>query len=508
MIDRLRSILKTDGLLPTGAIFPSIDTDRLAQELRLKERGNERGASNSPDETEDALDSVEMSIVTRIEEIRRKGLENYSLNREAYTRRLNSATAAHVEVKSIARRASGDFHGQITSFRSQMTKLVMDVQNWQAAVDNFQKKHGIDRPAYSKGNLLIAATILIACVLVETLLNGYLFAQKNELGLLGGAMVAGLVSVVNVGVSTVAGLFSRLVRHRNFFAKLAGIAIIISWIASMVGLNLAVAHFRDAIETLGGWSEAATASLDHLKSDPLGLRSIESWLLMAWGSLISIVAFLKFVYFGEPYPGYQRISSRRDQALSDYAYMLDDAVSSLEGSRDDAIDELQEAGQIVQEKIGDAVDALYGRHMLKGHLQAFLDQSNIQTNALLSVYRDANRNKRTKPAPKHFDTNYSFSSFEETEPEAQAKTEARTEVSAVMKVVEDAIEDIHREHKQMLADFPRSDIIVGLNLMTGRRDGTSGGGTGSSQDSATSLRGSSNLLRDAEAIQLTEHRPS
>ena len=110
-----------------------------------------------------------------------------------------------MEIKTVAGRSRGDFGAEVKGVKARLTAPVDDLRRWHAALEDFREKHGLRRPAYPDGSTLSTAVILIACVLVETLLNGYLFAQKNELGLLGGAMIAGLVSIVNVGISSVAG---------------------------------------------------------------------------------------------------------------------------------------------------------------------------------------------------------------------------------------------------------------------------------------------------------------
>ena len=470
MIDRLKEILRTDDFIPTSAVFPDIDTDRISRELKLKDLGAERGKKNLPHEDEETLDSVEMSIVSRIEESRRKGLQNYETNREAYARRLSGASSAHLEVKRIAGAARGDFQSEVKGYRGQMAGPVDNLRRWQTALMEFQKKHGLTRPAFQDASFLKTAAIIFFCILIETALNGYLFAQKNDLGLLGGFMVALLVSIVNVGVSALSGYFAHLMNHRNLLIKAAGLVIILAWIAGAFTLNLGVAHFRDAVETIDGWSLAAQTSAQTLMTTPFDLKSIESWLLMFWGCLIALGTFLKFVYYGEPYPGYGRITERREEALQYYADLLEHALDSLKESRDTAAEDLQDANETVRSQITDAVDALYGQRMMAAHLGTFLQQCDLQTTALLKTYRDENRAARDTDAPRHFDDNFIFAPFKPADIDVHHRAYAEKEVAKISEIIDKAIDDIHSVYEQIIDDYPNPDKLIGIDMQTGQED--------------------------------------
>jgi hypothetical protein len=304
---------------------------------------------------------------------------------------------------------------------------------------------------------------------VETLLNGILFAGKNELGLVGGGFIAFLISIVNIGVAGLAGYFARYARHSSFFGKLFGILIIAAWIAVSFVLNLAVAHFRDAVETLGDWATATLTSMDTLITTPFDLASMESWLLMLWGLLISIVTFLKFLLSGEPFPGYARISGRRRDAVLDYEELLREALGSLEARRDEAIVQLNEASDLVRDRLGDAIDALYGRRMMHSHLQAFLEQCDVKTTSLLKRYRDENRAKRTEDAPAHFDENYAFAPFRDVEAsqgvDDDQRSKAEEKINDVERIVDDAIAAIHADYRAALDEYSDMDRLLSVDMM-------------------------------------------
>ena len=468
MIDRLRNLLKSDDFIPTTSVFPEIDVDKIDRELKLKDRAAERGKANLPKADEASLDAVEMDIITRIEGARRSGLENYEHNRGVYTRRLRSAHTARSEIETITGKARGDFASEVKSYRAEMTKIVDDVVKWDTALETFKVRNGLERPAFDRPSMLKTAAIVLAFLIVETVLNGALFAEMNDLGLIGGGFIALLISIVNVGASGLSGTYARLAVHRNFLIKLAGLLIIAVWFCFSVVLNFAVAHFRDALDTLGNWPDATQAAIRTLVADPLGLLSVNSWLLAAWGMLIAILTFLKFRVGGEPYPGYARISERRRRAVEEFEEILDDALDSIESRRNDSIEQLNEASDLVRERIGDAIDALYGRRMMHSHLQAFLEQCDVKATSLLKRYRDENRMRRTEDAPAHFDESYRFAAFldgEVTPGEGDAqRTKAEAKIEEVETIVDQAIAAIHNEYAAALDEYSDMDELISVDM--------------------------------------------
>ncbi|HRK67042.1 MAG TPA: hypothetical protein PKY73_05770, partial [Hyphomonas sp.] len=81
MFERLRSVFRADDFVPTSAVFPSIDSEKIAKEMKLEELGKARGKENQPSADAKEFDHVETGVIERIEELRRRGLENFETNR-------------------------------------------------------------------------------------------------------------------------------------------------------------------------------------------------------------------------------------------------------------------------------------------------------------------------------------------------------------------------------------------------------------------------------------------
>lgn len=453
MLDRIKAIFRSDSFVPTMAVFPSIDSDKLAKELRLVEMGQSRGKENQPPTETKDFDHIETGIIERIEELRRKGLENFENNRNVYNERLARASYATKEVDIVAGTAKGDFGKLVQGWKS----AIEDVRdrlngsfNWRK---RFREMHRLERPAKEFEGWPRVFAIAIILIAIEAGINAYLFSQGNEFGLLGGWLAAVIVSVVNVGGSAFLGYLARYMHRRNWLLKLGGLAFVAVWVAFACAINLGVAHFRDGLENGTPWRVAAVSAVPSLLSQPLHLASIESWLLVGIGMLISAFAFRKGWHTDDPYPGYGPVERALKSARENYVTKLSAALDDLTEHREEAISGLQDANEQVRQGIAEAIDALFGQSTLSAQLRSFLDQCDVKVAHLLAVYRDANRAARTTPAPKSFEKSYKFAAFKAQAVETARRTVAEAEAANVAATVQTAVKDIFDQFEAARKEF-------------------------------------------------------
>lgn len=442
MLDRVKNLFRSDDFIPTAAVFPSIDSEKIAREMKLEDQGKSRGRQNQPPTDTKDFDHIETGIIERIEELRRKGLENFETNRRVYNERLARAGYATKEVDIAAGNAKGDF-GKLVQFwqsRIEATReRLYDTYRWR---ERFREVNRLERPAKEFEGWIRVFALAIVLIGIEAGINAYLFSQGNEFGLLGGILAAVIVSVVNVGGSAMLGYMARYIHRRNWLLKFGGLLFVLIWIAYAVVLNLGVAHFRDGLESGVHWRDAAEAAVPALLASPLHLASIESWLLVGIGALISTLAFRKGWHTDDPYPGYGRVERAVNVARDRYVSELEAALEELGARRDEAILELQDASEQVRQGISEAIDTLFGQSTLGAHLRSFLDQCDVKTAHLLAIYRDANRSTRADPAPKSFDRSYKFAAFKPATIETSRREMAQAEADKVTATVQAAIRDI------------------------------------------------------------------
>ena len=460
MFDRLKSVFRSDDFIPGSSIFPSIDSDKIAKELHLAEQGTTRGQENQPPSEAKEFDHIETGIVERIEELRRKGIENFETNRRVYNERLARAGSATKEVEVAAGTAKGEFGRQVQVWHSAIEgprERLADTYRWRA---RYRQINRLEYPAKEFEGWLKVFSMAIILIVLEAGMNTYLFSTGNEFGLLGGLFAAALVSVVNVGSSAILGYMARYVHRRNWFLKLFGLCFILGWVGFALVANLAVAHFRDGLEAGISWRPAAEQAVPALMSRPLELASIESWILAILGVLISTLAFRKGWHTDDPHPGYGRVERAVRDAREAYVSELDLALDDLAKIRDQAIADLQDANEQVRQSIGEAIDTLFGQSTLGAHLQTFLEQCDVKTAHLLAIYRDANRAARKTPAPKSFDRPYKFAPFNLKPIETARRENAESEAAKVTATVEAAVRDIFQQFDEARRAFDVARVVT------------------------------------------------
>jgi hypothetical protein len=445
MIDRLKSIFRSDDFIPSSAIFPTIDSDKISRELKLEEQGRARGLQNQPAPDAKELDHIETSIIERIEELRRKGMENYEANRRVYNERLTRAGQASKEVDIAAGSARNDFGALVQTWQSRIEGARERLNETFAWRSKYRARHQLDRPAKEFEGWTKVLSVAVILIVVEASINSYLFSAGNEFGLLGGLIAAALVSAINVGGSMFLGYMARYLHRRSWLLKLGGLAAVLVWMAFAFATNLAVGHFRDGLEANLAWRIAAEAAVPNFLAAPLHLASIESYLLAGIGLLISVLSFRKGWHSDDAYPGYGRVERDLQRARGNYEHDLDDALEDLKARRDQAIEELQDASDQVRSGISEAVDALFGQSALGSHMKAFLEQCDVKAAHLLAVYRDANHSARKEAAPKSFDKAYKFAPFKSEAIEMSRKASAESEAARVTETVDGAIKEIFEQ---------------------------------------------------------------
>lgn len=463
MIKKIADLFRSDEFLPTASVFPDIDKDRLVIDLGLEKEGMMRGSENKPESSANHPDHLELKAISRVEDLRRRGLENYEVNRRVYSERLNKAISAKMLVETEASEAKAKFLEEITRWKSHLVnsrERVQETFQWRA---KFRKLHQLERPANPVSNLAWLFGISMFLIMLESLGNSYLFAQENSLGLLGGVIAAFLVSLANVLASTLFGFCGRFINYRSS-KKLFGVVAIVFWVSFALGYNMAVAHFRDAIERVGDWNDAGVVAIDTLINNPLGLDAMESWILFILGVLISIFAFMKGYSHSDPYPGYSKVAQDVIDARQTYNSNLDQAIYSLADHRDDAVENLRAANDEIQQNINDSIDALYGQKALHANLGPFLEQCDIAANYLLSVYRDTNKAARNDSPPKYFNKHHTYKAFTTAKAEVSKRQQAEAHAVEVSELVGQSIRDIYQVFDEGTKSYYSIDELEGTSI--------------------------------------------
>jgi hypothetical protein len=303
--------------------------------------------------------------------------------------------------------------------------------------------------------------VLLCLFVFEVFLNGFFLAKGSELGYVGGAAEALVFALLNIGVAFLAGAIGvRELNHRNWLRKLFGLVALLAYIAIAIALNLTLAHYREVAGALV--SDAGQEVLTRLRTDPLGIADVKSWLFFGIGMLCSLVAFGDSYLLFDPYPGYGLLEKRRAGAYDAYIARKNDLIERLLAIRDEAIEILEEANRDLSVRRGEYDAIMESRTRLMRLFEAHQSHLDRTANALLSTYREANMRSRSTPPPVRFAVPYALEKIpvdQEAMP-ISAREDLRRSIAESQAVLVEQVHAIHDEFERAFASYREIDDLV------------------------------------------------
>lgn len=444
---------------PLGQVFPPIDVDRIAASLRLERQGGKRGEKNQPASDEVNLDLIEQEIVDHVAEFRHMGVNKFEEHIQMHADRIARADGVSSEIQTATGNAKIDFKTEIKNWKNRLDDDEYYLGPIIIELEHFRQENRIIRTLHEAGGFFWWCVWSGSILLLESALNGVFFSKAHELGLIGGIATALGISVINIGVASLSAWVSRNFNHRRIGRKIIG-ALAFPGALFLPVFNFFVAHFRNAAEAGKPWDAAASHAIQRLQTDPLGLGSIEAWLLGLLGVLVAAIASWKTYASGDPYPGYGRVWRKNRYAREAYIQSTEDAMSSLSNTRDKAVEELESAISNMEAKCSEAETALNELAVLRNQLVAFLEQCDQKTNLLLTIYRNANRATRTTSSPEHFSSTFRFERYEAEQLPAEQKLLRKETRERLKGDVEQAIKHIFDDCTAAIGSIkPISEIV-------------------------------------------------
>ena len=447
---------------PSLELFPALNIDKLARDMALAASGAERGAREEPASDGIALDDVENRVIERIEAEKNAAHGLLLDELRTYQERLASLDfeGRFATIRQAAPAAVSEFRAEAAQGRDELHSLRRHLRDLETERDEFRRRHRLRRTAHfaSGGNLTLKVGILFALFVFEVLLNAFFLAKGSELGYLGGAVEAFAFALVNVGVSfliAVAGV--RELNHRNLLRKLFGLISLLCYLALAVGLNLALAHYREVSGAL-----VSDAGLLRLETSPLAIADIKSWLFFTLGILCSLIAFADAFLIFDPYPGYAPLEKRRAAAHDAYIRQKNDLIAKLLEIRDGAIEILEEANRDLSIRRSEHDAILEGRARLARLFAAHQMHLDRAANALLAMYREANKRPRKTPPPARFAAPFTLDKFpiEQGLLETSARDDLRRSIAESQAMLVAQVQAIHAEFEKAFASYHEIDELV------------------------------------------------
>lgn len=430
-------------------VFPFIDLDAIRRKLRLEARGLENGRAGYPDSNASDFDPVEREIIAAAEAVRQQGLKEAAEHFRVYSDRIAAGSSIGPGIQSIINDTEGNFRREVDEWRGRLNDTLADFHKSEADLEGFKQENNLNRTAHKIGGMWKWAAICSVIILLESALNGMFFAEANVAGLAGGIVIALTISVVNVGMISLAGHLYRDKNHVSSWRKIIGWLSIIAGALIAVFINFLVGHFRDLTATVP-WQEAAGPAFERVTAGYAQMQSLDAYLLTGLGILIAAFAGWKAYGALDPYPGYSRVSDNYEDKREDWRKLREEAFDAVIRTRDEAAAALKDEYDNIRGRFDAATAAREGFLALSSRRRDFLRECDRVTSDLLAIYRDANRRARATAEPAYFQR--SFESFTEEGAAEPARLNPET-MQRSADLVEKAVESIHETCRNAMDSF-------------------------------------------------------
>jgi hypothetical protein len=437
---------------PGPGQFLQIDPKIIIERMDLRQRAADRARAGQPAADSASLDEVEQEIESTIRSIAAEDQARTYDQIATYEQRLRGADVAGsaVDMRVIARQAESDMESMLLAVKGDLRVARKEVIERERTLETFRQEHGLKRPAHPpRGHFLFSAVIVLLFA-AETLPNAIILGEGEELGIAGGYTVAILFSLINLSLGFAAGRWGwTQAIHRNFLRKLGGLALAVACLGGVLLINLALAHYRAAVESGMGSSAAAAAVIPLMKSDPLALGDIKSAIMVAMGVISALIVMMEGWFWEEPYPGYAEVSAHLRQAQARYHDMVEEKLDYLKGVQEEFVQRIQVERARLRDRRTEIPYVMQERQRLVTRFKDHLTHLQDVGRQALVVYRDTNRKARTIAPPKRFDEVWHLNGFAPIEV-AEMPPIPETEYARANKALEDSINKLQTAYEEAI----------------------------------------------------------
>jgi hypothetical protein len=388
--------------------FVLLDPARVAVEFSIVKFARENALKDFPHSDALAPDHVEEGIKAHL-----RGLETNQGT--VFARRLRSLKQALGNLSSDL-----DFHALAAQVNHVCQKAAGEVERGRAAffgtknqfvnltnqLNDFRRDNNLNRiQPKNQGGRIFKLGLIFFLLAVETVINATFFAPATEQGLIGGAVMALAVSIVNLGVSFYIGWkaipLKNCVDSRRRFI---GFGFLMFWFLFILTVNLVAGHYREVLLLSFGDSSVSpgTTALLAFGHAPLAIADLTSWYLVLIGCFAATLAVLDGYNYDDPYPGYGDLWRRHNALTKEMSIEIEDQHDYLE-------DHFSELNREFQQRLS----SLGGRKQkfevycqqinnLKAEFKAFQSQLSSVFSTVVNHYRGENEAGRKTAPPKYF----------------------------------------------------------------------------------------------------------
>ena len=402
------------GFDPRTEKYIRLDLDRWLKKHNVSKKAKEHGTANQPPSDASSLDATELEIVDWINYRGRRCREDIVRHLSDFERELahlendQELIVLKQEVHQTEKKAEIALERKVDEGRNALTVPKKEVSDVRQDFKRFKEQSGLTRlPDYSHRSTVWM--FILACVIVEIVLNASLLMDVMPSGLLGAIGQMALISGFNVVICGFPmGELLRLRNHVQRSKKIVSWLLIFLIMLPIVALfNLAVGHFRDSIQVVltdrsADVFQAGGDALRRLFDAPLGLDSFHSVLLAVLGIACFGFASWKWLQRDDPYPDYGRRDRQMKLKEKDYVHKYNQVQDELGILYLEFESKLKDIRHQLRAKQSNWREMYARGKRLVQEYPVNLAQYQHDLDYLMNAYRTANTMVRTSPIPPHF----------------------------------------------------------------------------------------------------------
>jgi len=394
-------------------VLTRFDEEKIVRETDLDRKAEDDGLQHKPGSQSSSITLAEQSIIDYL-----GGLVGAD------------RTAAKAQISSFRDSMSGNqFYARIADiehldekFEAELAKL--KVQHAKELQTQYERERSLanglrifrrenklqDRPAKTRKSAQIHWSIVLSMMVTEAILNSYFFSIGSEMGLIGGFLIAALLSFLNVVVAYWAGsTWLPKFNHVEPRTKVAGVFVVTILGLICLVISLGAAQYRVAleafVETDGTLFEADRLAIDMLYRSPFKLESIQGFFLLTAGLVIATSAFWKAYRYDDPYPGYGELTRTLHDSEDETSHKEEQFVGLIEGASTQISTELDELDHQVRRCFQDYRSLLGACEVMVSEFDKHVNAAVTMARQLAVRYRCFNAEARDDPnnVPAWFD---------------------------------------------------------------------------------------------------------
>lgn len=382
----------------------------------LSGRGRDEAAANRPPSNALQLDHNELEVLTEAQRFAADEHRTFiglltEISRTAHE--LDEGTSvlrSKIQQALVTPAARNEAEVLLADQRSELARRAEQRMLAHTDLKYFRHLHSIKlEPSYPDSYIFYWGLLCILWV-CEGVANAAFY--ENAQGLLGGFLVALGVSLVNIGTALGLGM---LFRYRNLsepsYQKYAGWLCAPVFAVITIYCNSLFAAFRGEYQALVDPSDpaalrsafrAAAGQASGVFGGHLSIGDFMSFVLFAFGLLLSCIAFYKGMNYDDKYPGQGELHRRYRSARSDeeaYAEKIRQTLKTfLYGRRDELRGLTNQISQTIHRT------AIVAAQLQQAWTEHKTRQEIIQHDCTraLQAYREANSSIRPTPPPSYF----------------------------------------------------------------------------------------------------------